>query len=306
MLLELGLFVGGLLVLVYGSYRAVVAAAQLGAYYGVPSFFIGVTVVAIGTSVPEMTTAVYGSVYGAGDLVVGNIVGSEVAQVTLAVGVVALIAPITADRRHVLVYGGTMVVSMVVMVLALEDGRVVRSEAALMLLAYASFVYTLYANEGGEAVGRELVDVAEPPDVVLPRIAVGLGMVLLGGYLLVTNGVALAGLLGVPELLVGLVVGLGTTVPEMSVATLAADSGRGGVSVGTLLASNVTDPVLSLGVGALAADVVVANRAAMDLSVSYMLAVSLVVLGLFYWRGGITRFTAFLCLALYLPTFLLP
>ena len=60
-------------------------------YYGVPAFFIGVTVISIGTSIPEMTTSIYASVYGAGDLLVGNIVGSETAQITLAIGVVAFI-----------------------------------------------------------------------------------------------------------------------------------------------------------------------------------------------------------------------
>ncbi|MFC3476904.1 sodium:calcium antiporter [Halobacterium litoreum] len=305
MLVEVGLFVGGLLVLVYGSNRAVVAAAELARYYGVSAFFVGVTVVSIGTSVPEMTTSVYAAAYGAGDIVVGNIVGSEVAQITLAIGVVALVAPIAAERRNVLVYGGAMVVAMVVMVLTLEDGEIVRSEGVLMMLAYANFVYTLYTNEGGREVTEEVVEEAEEPSDALPRVLVGLALVVLGGHLLVTNGVALARLLGVPELLVGLLVGLGTTTPEIAVAVAAARGGTEGISVGALLGSNITDPVFSLGVGALVADVVVDDLAAVNGSLTYMLAVSLVVLAVFYWREGIDRPAAVLCLMLYAPAFLL-
>jgi len=79
MLLETLLFVGGLAALVAGADRAVTAAGDLALYYGVSPFFIGVTLVSIGTSVPEMVTSVYAAYYGAGDLVVGNIVGSELA-----------------------------------------------------------------------------------------------------------------------------------------------------------------------------------------------------------------------------------
>ena len=121
------------------------------------------TVISVGTSIPGMTTSVYGAYYGAGDLVVGNIVGSETAQITLAVGVVALVEPIVARRRNVAVYGSAMVLAMVVMVLTLEDGAVTRSEGVLMMLAYVNFVYTLYTNEGGREVGEDVADEEEPP-----------------------------------------------------------------------------------------------------------------------------------------------
>jgi cation:H+ antiporter len=304
MLVQAALFLLGLAALVFGADRAVTAAAELARFYGVSTFFVGVTVVSIGTSIPEMTTSVYAAAYGAGDIVVGNIVGSETAQITLALGIVALVSPIVARRRNVAIYGGAMILAMVIMILTLDDGVVGRSEGFLMMLAYVHFVYTMYTTEGGSEVAEELVEEPEPPARAVPRVLAGFALVVLGGQVLVSNGIALARLAGVSEFLVGLVTGLGTTVPEIVVASVAAYRGSEGISVGSILGSNITDPVFSLGIGALVADVVVTDPAAVRLSAAYMLGVSLFVLGLFYWRRGIDRPAAVVCLSLYLPSFL--
>ena len=303
MLADVGLFLLGLALLVVGADRAVRAAAELALAYGVSTFFIGVTVISVGTSVPEMTTSVYGALYGAGDVVVGNIVGSEVAQITLAIAVVALVSPIVTARRNVLTYGGAMVLSMVVMVLTLDDGVIGRSEGVLMMLAYVQFVYIIYTGEGGEEVAEEVLEEPERPAHAVPWILVGLAMVVVGGHLLVTGGAEVARSLGIPEYTVGLLAGLGTTAPEIVVAGVAAREGSGGISVGAILGSNITDPVFSLGVGALVADVAVTDLAAVTASMTYMLAVSVVVLAILYWRRGIDRPAALLCLALYVPSF---
>ncbi|WP_267643812.1 sodium:calcium antiporter [Haloarchaeobius amylolyticus] len=305
MLLELGLFVGGLALLVAGADRTVRAAGELALYYGVSTFFVGVTVISVGTSIPEMTTSIYAALYGAGDLVVGNIVGSETAQITLAIGIVALIAPIEAERRNVAIYGGAMTLSMIIMLLTLEDGLLIRSEGFLMMLAYVFFIHDLYSNEGGEEITEEVIEERASPRETVPAILVGLLMVVVGGHLMVTNGIELAALLGVPTYLLGLLTGLGTTLPEITVAGLAAKRGEGGISVGSLLGSNITDPVFSLGVGALFADVVVNDLGAVQLSGAYMLGVSLLVLALFYWRRGISRRFGVVCVLLYLPSFFL-
>jgi cation:H+ antiporter len=172
-----------------------------------------------------------------------------------------------------------------------------------MMLAYVQFIYTLYTNEGGEEITEEVVEPTEPPARSVAVIVVGLAFVVVGGQLMVTNGVALARLVGIPEYIVGLLTGLGTTLPEIVVAGIAAHEGRGGISVGAILGSNIARPVVSLGVGALLCDTAV-DTAALQLSLTYMLAVSVAVLGLFYWREGIDRRTAVVCLLLYFPSFL--
>jgi len=305
MLVEIGLFCLGLAGLVFGANRAVTSAGDLALYYGVSPFFIGVTVISIGTSVPEMVTSIYGAYYDAGDLVVGNIVGSQTAQITLAIAVVALIAPIVATRRNVLVYGTAMLLAMIILLIALDDGRIGRSEGFLMMLAYVQFIYTLYTNEGGREITEEVIEEPKEPRDTLPWIVGGLLAVVVGGQLMVTNGVALARLVGISEYLIGLLTGLGTTMPEIVVAGIAASEGRGGISVGSLLGSNITDPVFSLGIGAVFFEVAVDQPAAIAPSLVYMLAVSVVVLAILYWRRGIDRRAAIVCLALYVPSLLL-
>ena len=305
MIVEIGGFVAGLVLLLVGADRTIDAAAEMALYYGISAFLIGVTVVSIGTSIPEMTTSVYAARYGAGDLLVGNIVGSETAQITLAIGVVALISPIEAARRNVLVYGGAMVLAMVIMILVLEDGEIIRSEGFLMMLAYVAFIHDLYSNEGGEEVTREVADEQLSLRQAVPRIGAGIALVVAGGHLMVTNGVAVARLVGVPEFLVGLLTGLGTTAPEIAVAGLAARRGEAGISVGALLGSNITDPVFSLGIGALVADVAVTDPRGVFAATGYMLFVSLVVLGIMYRQRGIGRRMAAVCLLLYFPSFFL-
>ena len=303
MLADVGLFLLGLALLVVGADRAVRAAAELALAYGVSTFFIGVTVISVGTSVPEMTTSVYGALYGAGDVVVGNIVGSEVAQITLAIAVVALVSPIVTARRNVLTYGGAMVLSMVVMVLTLDDGVIGRSEGVLMMLAYVVFIHDLYSNEGGGEITGEVLEERQGPRETVPWILIGLALVVVGGHVMVTNGVELARILGIPEYFLGLLTGVGTTAPELVVAGLAAYRGAGGISVGALLGSNITDPVFSLGVGALVADVRVTDPL-LTASTTYMILVSLVVLGLMVWRRGISRRAGVLCILLYVPSLL--
>jgi cation:H+ antiporter len=196
-----------------------------------------------------------------------------------------------------------MLLAMIVMALTLDDGVIVRSEGFLMMLAYLQFVYTLYANEGGVEIAEEVIEEPAEPENALPGILGGLALVVVGGQLMVTNGVALAAALGIPEYLIGLLTGLGTTLPEIVVAGIAAHEGRGGISVGSILGSNITDPVFSLGVGALLFAVTVENAAALRPSLVYMFVASAAVLTLFYWRRGIDRRAAIVCLVLYLPTF---
>jgi cation:H+ antiporter len=302
MLIEIGGFLFGLGLLLVGADRTVEAGAELALYYGVSTFLIGVTVVSVGTSIPEMTASVYAARYGAGDLLIGNIVGSETAQITLAIGVVALVSPVEADRRNVLVYGGAMILAMVIMILVLEDGTIIRSEGLLMMLAYVAFVHDLYSHEGGAEIGEEVAEERATLRQAVPWIFAGLVLVVAGGHLVVTNGVGMARLLGIPEFLVGLLTGLGTTAPEIAVASLAAHRGDTGISIGALLGSNITDPVFSLGVGALVADVTVTDSAPVFATTGYMLAVSLAVLGVMYWRRGIDRRVALFCVILYLPS----
>lgn len=294
-----------LVVLVYGAQRAVAAAGTLAHAVGVSTFFVGVTVVAVGSSLPEIATSAYASAYGAGDVVVGHIVGSATSQITLGVGLVAATTPLVAERSQLRTYGGGMLVAMGVMAAVLLSGEVTRLEGAGMAALYVAFVATRYDGEEFDGhVERRLARVDHPRAAVV-WLTVGIALVAAGGHLLVTSAESLARSLGVPTVLVGLVTGLGTTVPEIAIAVLAVRRDEAGIAVGTLLGSNITDPLFSLGVGAAVDGIAVVDPTGTMRATAYMVAVSALVVGYFYARGRLGRPAGVACAALYLPTFAL-
>jgi cation:H+ antiporter len=236
--------------------------------------------------------------------VVGHVVGSATSQITLGVGVVALLAPLSATREEVTTYGAGMVVAMLVMLLAIASGTVTRLQGVVMALAYIGFVAFRYEHTDDGGVGSRLCE-SDTVDHPLPWVVLGLALVIAGGHLLVTGARGVAAAVGVPTYLLGLLTGLGTTTPEIVVAALAVRRERGGIAVGTLFGSNITGPLFSLGVGAAVATIAVENLDATLLSVGYMLAVSAAVALLFYRRDEVGRFVGVGCLLLYVPALFL-
>lgn len=292
----------GMALLLYGGERAVEAAVALARTLGLSTLLIGGTLVAVGSSIPEIATAIYGGVYGAGDFVVGHIIGSATSQITLGVGVVALLSPLELERGKVLVYGLGMIAAMAAMALVIESGTVSRVEGGVLVAAYLLFVLVRVRADEDVATIEEA---DYRPAHAVAWILAGFVLVAVGGHLLVANSRSLAIELGVPAYLLGLVTGLGTTIPEIVIAALAVHRDEGDIAVGTLFGSNVTDPLFSLGVGALVGGLALEHAGATMLATGYMLAVATIVVTLFVATGGISRRAAVGCIALYVPTYLL-
>ncbi|MBP1986553.1 sodium:calcium antiporter [Halolamina salifodinae] len=305
MLLHALSLLAGLVTLVAGSDRTVKGASMIARDRGVSAFFVGVTLVAVGSSLPEVATSAYGAAYGQGPLVIGHIVGSATSQITLGIGLVAILAPLPAARSEVLTYGVGMVVAMATMLLVVSSGRVGRLQGVLMALAYLGFIAARYElTDDTDVVGSRVSTDETLSHPVLWAVA-GLVLVIVGGHLLVTGARGVADALGAPTYLLGLLTGLGTTTPEIVVAALAVRREEGGIAVGTLFGSNITDPLFSLGVGAAVAPLAVENVDATLLSIGYMLLVSATVVVVFYRREEVGRWAGAACLALYVPTLFL-
>ncbi|GAD51769.1 LOW QUALITY PROTEIN: K+-dependent Na+/Ca+ exchanger related-protein [Halarchaeum acidiphilum MH1-52-1] len=304
MLTSLALLSAGLLALVYGADRVVAAAAGLAEHAGVSALFVGVTVVAVGSSVPEIATAAYAALYGAGTLAVGHIVGSATAQITLGIGLVAVVSPLTVPRNRLAVYGGGMLGAMAVMLAVTVSGVVTRVEGVVMCACYLGFLAVVVDRTDFADHATDHDGIHEPRRAVA-WLACGLALVLVGGHLLVTEGRAFALAVGLPSYFVGAITGLGTTIPEIVVALQAVREGESGIAVGTLLGSNVTDPLFSLGFGAAVGGLHVAHVHRILSPAAYMLAVSALVVAVFALRPTMGRRTGLVVAALYLPTFLL-
>ena len=247
------LVLGGLVGLVVGSELTVSAAQRLAKRLGVSGWLIGLTLASVGTSLPEISTNVAAawSTRGgvdASELAVGNVVGSCVSQITLLLGFTALLSPLAlpkyAGRRDLT----SAVIALLAMGYACFDGVVTFTEALGLIGAYVLYVGVCLFTEP-----RHTEDPKKRPTFGILQVLVGIfGMVLvvLAAHWVVSGGVELAEALGLDRTTIGMMVGLGTGLPELAIALRAVFAGAGSLSLGNLIGSNITDPLLTLGTGA--------------------------------------------------------
>lgn len=265
LVLPVVLIVAGLIALAWGSDQAVGGARTIARRLGVSPLVIGLTLTSIGTSLPEIATNLAAGIATRGGadasgIAVGNIVGSNLSQITLLMGIVGLAGPMVLPRRALLRDGGMVMVALLLMFGVVADGRATQVEAALLVASYVVYLVVVLVQERKHPSPETTGD-TEPARASGISLAVrtggGLTLVVAGAHLVVSNGVVVARAFGVDEAIVGLMVGLGTGLPELVVSLRALRSGAGAMSLGNLLGSNITDPLLSFGIGALVADVAV-------------------------------------------------
>lgn len=240
--------------LMIGSDWTVRGASALARRAGWSPMMIGLTVISIGTSLPEIGTNVasgldlLGGVETSG-LAVGNIVGSNLSQITLLLGVIGFNATLVWSRRSFRWDGVMVLVAAVLMWLVCVDGTASRGEGVLLVAAYVAYLVSVWWR--GEAGPTPPAESSPGLGLVAAfvMIALGLALVTICADQCVHHGVAFARELGVGEDVIGLGVGVGTGLPELTVSLRAIRAGEGGLSLGNLLGSNITDPLLSFGVG---------------------------------------------------------
>ena len=264
LLLELGLLLAGLIGLWWGSEQVINPVKRIARRLKISELIIGLTVVSIGTSLPEIFTGVlagYNKLQGVetSGLAVGQIIGSNIAQATLLLGIVGIAGTLYISKKSLGRDGFMMVFALLAMFMTALDGEVTRLEGLILILIYVGYLAYLMihekiivkASKDGEGYHPML-------DVLL--IFVGVGVVVFMANLVVVYGVRLAGLFGVSEVLVGLFIGLGNALPELSISLKAISRGSGSLSLGTLIGSNITDPLLSFGLGAAVAGFAVSSQ----------------------------------------------
>lgn len=273
MLKESLLFAAGLVMLTLGADWLVRGAASLAKQLGVSPLLVGLTVVAFGTSAPELVVSGAASLREQAGLAVGNVMGSTVANVGLIVGLGAILRPIGVHRR-LLVRETPLVILVltIVMLLSLNDA-VGRPDGLALVTGFCIYLWFLMAWARGEREGRgahradtltDLVTVPSAPLLPEPRrvrretwvamlgIAVGLAALLFGAEWLVESATAIARAFDVPEAVIGAtLVAVGTSLPELASVVAAAVRGMGDIAIGNVIGSNVFNLGLVLGTAAL-------------------------------------------------------
>ena len=309
MLIQLLLIVAGILLILFGANFLTDGAAALAARFKIPQLIIGLTVVAFGTSAPELTVSILGSLQGNGGIAVGNVIGSNIFNIFAILGIAAMIYPLDVDRNSRLYdIPIAILASLVLAVLLLDpllDGRtseVARSEA--LILVFMGILFVLYTVFMAKRASRELRAVAaeedeeedEAPKKKKPVwfnllfIVVGLGMLVWGADLFVDNASALAVSLGVSETLVGLtLVSWGTSAPELATSVVAALKKNSGIAVGNIIGSNIFNIFFVLGIAGVVHPLKALEFTYLDLFVQLLATLVLLSFAIWIGKDRITR-----------------
>lgn len=270
---DLLLFLGGLISLIAGAEVLVRGASRLALSFGLSPLVIGLTVVAFGTSAPEVAVSVGAVLDGRADIAVGNVVGSNVFNVLAILGLSALVAPLVVHSQVIRQEVPVMIGASLVMVALALDGRIDRLEAGLLLALLAAYVAFLVVQgrreaSGGTAPEATTGETASPGQsddpagagrdllgrlpLQLLAIAVGLGLLVLGAQWLVSAASGFARALGVSDLVIGLtIVAAGTSLPELATSALAALRGQRDIAVGNAVGSSTFNLLGCLGLSGL-------------------------------------------------------
>jgi cation:H+ antiporter len=325
MLMSVALLVGGLAALVCGGELLVRGAVRISRLAGISPLVIGLTVVAFGTSAPELAVSMKAGLTGQSEIAVGNIVGSNIFNVLLILGVASLITPLVTSsqliRRDV-----PLMIFVSILVLALAwDGRVDRVDGVLLFAGL--IVYTVWSIRASRreiaSVQRQYEQEYGAPLATTPRtwptqvvlIAVGLAILVLGADWLVRGATSLARLWGMSELLIGLtIVAVGTSLPEVATSLIASLHGERDIAVGNVVGSNLFNLMCVMGLAAVVTPGgMVVPDTALRVDIPVMIVVAVACLPIFFtghliarWEGALFLFyyvayTTYLVLAAVQP-----
>ncbi|HOT01974.1 MAG TPA: calcium/sodium antiporter [Acidobacteriota bacterium] len=305
-MITLILFILGVALLGVGGELLVRGASGLARCLGIPSLIVGLTVVAFGTSAPEAAVSLFASLAGQADIALGNVVGSNILNVLLILGVSAAIVPLLVNRQLLRFDVPVMTgVSVLVWVLAL-NGTIGRWEGFLLLALLAAYTVVLVilsrrARAAAAAANEAPAAASQPVWLLAVFVVGGLILLVLGSRWFVDGAVAFARLIGVSELVIGLtIVALGTSLPEVASSVIAAIRHERDIAVGNIIGSNIFNLLFVLGLAATVspAGVTVAPAAA-RFDIPVMVVVALVCLPIFFTGRELSRWEGWLFLGYY-------
>lgn len=307
------LFLSGFVLLVVGADILVQGARGLAVAAGVSQLVIGLTIVAYGTSSPEIVVAVLSSWEGQSDLAVGNVVGSNISNILLVLGFSAAIAPLIVSRQLVRLEIPLMIgISFLLMLMGI-DGKLGKLDG--FILCAGAIIYTVFTiyksrqenersrleanqEQGNKSSSQSLRQTLTQ----LGMILIGIVMLLLGSGWLIDGAVAVAKIWGVGELIIGLtIVAIGTSLPELATSVAATIRGERDLAVGNVVGSNIFNILLVLGLsGLIAPDGVTVPLPALNFDIPVMIAVAIACLPIFFSGYRIARWEGFLFLGYYI------
>lgn len=300
----------GLLLLVWGADRFVHGAAATARNLGIPPLLIGLTIVAVATSAPEILVSIVAALRGEPDLAIGNAIGSNIANIGMVLGVVAILRPIELKSATLWREMPALLAVTLLTVALFLDSFLSRVDGLVLLTGLIIVMFWLtrlgFRSSSSDPLQAEFD--AEIPRHMSMRLAifwllVGIATLLVGAELMVDGAIDIAKALGVSEVVIGVtLVALATSLPELAVSAVSAFRGEYGLAIGNIVGSNIFNLLAVIGIAAVIQPAVL-PPSVLSLHIFVMVAFTLVLFAMTYeydGRGLITRFEGFALLGAYL------
>ena len=270
------MLIGGFALLVWGADRFVGGACAAARRMGIPSVVVGLTIVALGTSAPELSVSVTAALKGANEIAVGNVVGSNLFNLLVVVGLSAVIAPMRAEeglpRRDLPLSG--LAASLLFAMLALGKGRLSRGSGLALLAIMVVYLFVLVREALRNHTAADEAELSAPVWTIPLNLIIGLCGIVLGGDLTVDGATGIARMFGLSEALIGLtIVAVGTSLPELVTSITAAVKGESGLALGNAVGSNLFNILFILGTSAAICPISVSMDAVFDAGVLVLVSV---------------------------------
>lgn len=260
MTLQIFILLAGLLLILFGANWLVDGSSSIAKRFGISEFVIGLTIVGIGTSTPEMVVSFMSSFQGKADMAIGNIVGSNIFNTLMILGVTALISPLAITKSNlkrdiplnIIVTVMLILLGMNLTIFGKGQDQLSRIDGAILLALFAGYLWTSFKSDQGDSEeGGEGIKEYKNGVSVLMIIA-GLAGLIVGGRLFVNSATELAKMFGVSDKFIAItIMAAGTSMPELATCIVAALKGRGQLALGNVLGSNIANILLILGGAAL-------------------------------------------------------
>ncbi len=305
------MLVVGLVLLVLGAEWLVRGASRLAQAFGVSPLVIGLTIVAFGTSAPELAVSAFASFHGNADIAIGNVVGSNIFNVLVILGISAIVMPLVVHTQLIRLDVPLMILASGAIYLLAMDGNLSRLEGIGLFIGICLYTWFLVQQSRRESKEAQAEFSSNSPQQTLPRkfgllidwglIVVGLAALMIGSKFLVDSSTAIARAVGISELIIGLtIVAAGTSLPELATSVVAAYRGQRDIAVGNVVGSNLFNILSVLGLSAVISPQGIAvSGTVLNFDLPVMIAVAVTCLPVFYTGYVITRANGIVFLAYY-------
>ena len=298
MFLQILILIAGLLLILFGANYLVDGSSSIAKKFGLSEFIIGLTIVGIGTSTPEMVVSFLSSFQGKADMAIGNIVGSNIFNTMLILGITALISPLVITKSNlrkdiplnIIVTVLLIVLGMNQTLFGFGENQLSRLDGALLLAVFAWYLWSSFKSDSAD---DEEDSQTKEYSVLMSTVLIvgGLAGLIIGGKMFVNSATELAKMFGVSDKFIAItVMAAGTSMPELATCVVAALKGRGQLALGNVLGSNISNILLILGGAALINPLSFGGMTAFDLGTVLLCATFILASAYMFKKKKLDRF----------------